>query len=191
MNSQAPVPINPAMQQNLAPAGYGADPYRRHFDPYETQGFMDEGFDILKVLFFILQYRWIIAAFAIIGIVCGIFFTLLQTPLYRATAKVEVLSAGARVFQDIEVLTETNDVRSYETAREKMLSRDLAKRVVFELNLTEDAKFLAPTPSFSLANVFNRIFGESKQQEISELSAEVIAQNNVIFSQFALVVFES
>ena len=172
MNSQAPVPINPAMQQNLAPAGYGADPYRRHFDPYETQDFMDEGFDVLKILFFILQYRWIIAAFAITGIVCGIFFTLLQTPLYRATAKVEVLSAGARVFQDIEVLTETNDVRSYETAREKMLSRDLAKRVVFELNLTEDAKFLAPTPSFSLENVFNRIFGESKKQEITELSAE-------------------
>ena len=53
-----------------------------------------------------------------------------------------------------------------------MLSRELARRVVFELNLTENAKFLAPTPTFSLWNLVSRATGWKPSADLQDLTAE-------------------
>ena len=145
--------------------GVGNDPYR---DPFEDEN----SFDPLKLFWFVIHYRWLIAAFILAGIVSGVVFTYLQTPMYRASAKLEILTAGARIFQDLEVTTQSSGRRAFETAREKMKSRDLARRVVFALNLTEKYDFLAPTPSFSLSNLVSRIFGKTNDTTIEELDAE-------------------
>src|SRR5690606_6229753 len=100
-----------------------------------------------------------IAALAAAGLVAGLVVTMMQTPKYRATAQLEVLVPSARVFQDLEVVSETGDIRAFLTAREKLKSRALAQRVVFQLGLSEKADFLFPTPDFSLANIVRRAFG--------------------------------
>ncbi|MCI5073617.1 polysaccharide biosynthesis tyrosine autokinase [Oricola sp.] len=143
------------------PVGYG------HFAEEE-----EDSLDPLKLIWFVVQYRWLIAAFALAGLAIGVFATYLQTPLYQATTKVEVITPSAKVIQDLELVAQASDLRAFETAREKMLSRDLARRVVFALNLTEDEKFLAPTPSFSLTNLFNRILDRSPSADLEDLSAE-------------------
>ena len=82
------------------------------------------------------------------GLVAGAIVAMMQTPRYRATTTLEVLVPSAKVFQDIEVVSESTDVRAFQTAREKLLSRSLAERVVFQLGLSEKPDFLFPNSGF-------------------------------------------
>src|SRR5687768_10344918 len=123
-----------------------------NYSPYGRDQFdHDEGFNPLKLLFYVVQYRWLIATLSAAGLVAGAVVTMMQTPKYQATAQLEVLVPSAKVFQDIEVMSESGDVRAFLTAREKLRSRALAQRVVFQLGLSEKPEFLSPTPDFSIA----------------------------------------
>ncbi|WP_245479342.1 polysaccharide biosynthesis tyrosine autokinase, partial [Mesorhizobium sp. M7A.F.Ca.CA.001.16.1.1] len=106
------------------------------------------------------------------GLVAGVIVTMMQTPKYQATTQLEVLVPSAKVFQDIEVVSENSDVRAFLTAREKLKSRALAQRVVFQLGLGERPDFLFPTPSFSPSNIVYRAFGMSKSPSIEEKTPE-------------------
>ena len=141
-----------ANQQYRLPAGYQDS---AAFEEDQT------GFDPLKIFWFVVHYRWLIVIFLITGIVSGIVFTFLQTPMYRASAKVEIQAASAKIIQDLEILPQGDDARVFNTAKVKMQSRDLARRVIFKLNLTNKQDFLAPTASFSLTNLLKRAIGVS------------------------------
>ncbi|RUY33145.1 polysaccharide biosynthesis tyrosine autokinase, partial [Mesorhizobium sp. M7A.F.Ca.CA.001.13.2.1] len=119
-----------------------------------------------------VQYRWLIVMMAAAGLVAGVIVTMMQTPKYQATTQLEVLVPSAKVFQDIEVVSENSDVRAFLTAREKLKSRALAQRVVFQLGLGERPDFLFPTPSFSPSNIVYRAFGMSKSPSIEEKTPE-------------------
>ncbi|MCC2099391.1 MAG: hypothetical protein KDJ29_21045, partial [Hyphomicrobiales bacterium] len=89
----------------------------------------EDSLDPLKLIWYVIHYRWLFAAFLLAGLVIGVFVTYLQTPLYRATTDVEVITPSAKVIQDLELVSQSADLRAFETAREKMQSRDLARRV--------------------------------------------------------------
>jgi succinoglycan biosynthesis transport protein ExoP len=50
---------------------------------------VDEPFDPLKLFYLVLHYRWLIAAVLGMGLVLGLVVTLMQTPKYAASARVE------------------------------------------------------------------------------------------------------
>lgn len=141
-------------------------PYGRDFAE------QDQGFNPLKLLFYVVQYRWLIAMMMAAGLVAGAVVTMMQTPKYQATAQLEVLVPSAKVFQDIEVVSENSDIRAFQTAREKLKSRALAQRVVFQLGLSEKPDFLFPTPDFSISNIFYRAFRITKSPLIEEKTPE-------------------
>ncbi|MER9901999.1 polysaccharide biosynthesis tyrosine autokinase [Mesorhizobium sp. M0130] len=147
----------------------GAQNYGSYGGEYSDRG---ESFNPLKLLFYVIQYRWLIVMMAAAGCVAGIIVTMMQTPKYQATTQLEVLVPSAKVFQDIEVVSENSDLRAFQTAREKLKSRALAQRVVFQLGLGEKPDFLFPTPDFSLGNIFYRAFGITKAPSIQERSPE-------------------
>lgn len=171
MRDQPPMPVPypaqhggvPAYPMQSYPYGYGNYP-----DAYEDE----DSFDPLKLFWYVVHYRWLIAAFVLAGLICGALYTFMQTPMYRSSAKIEILTQGARIIEDLEVVSQSFSRNAFETAREKMLSRDLARRVVFDLNLTEDENFLAPTPTFSLSNIFYKTFGIDPSSSISNLTPE-------------------
>ena len=146
--------------------------YNYHgFNPYNNME--EEGtFDPVKLFWYVIHYRLLLVAFFIAAIVLAIFFNFLQTPQYGSNTRIEILTSSAKVFQDLEVTTQSNDLRTFETAKQKMLSRELAKRVVFELGLAEDPEFLAPTPKFALTNITKRFTAGSDKKELGELTAE-------------------
>ncbi|TIT47047.1 MAG: exopolysaccharide biosynthesis protein, partial [Mesorhizobium sp.] len=123
-------------QHQIAGPGHGqalsADLYydgAQNYSPYgRDYSEQDEGFNPLKLLFYVVQYRWLIVMMAAAGLVAGVVVTMMQTPKYQATAQLEVLVPSAKVFQDIEVVSETGDLRAFQTAREKLKSRALAQR---------------------------------------------------------------
>ncbi|MER9133410.1 polysaccharide biosynthesis tyrosine autokinase [Mesorhizobium sp. M0768] len=147
----------------------GAQNYSPYGPDYSEQ---DESFNPLKLLFYAAHYRWLIVTMAAAGLVAGVIVTMMQTPKYQATTQLEVLVPSAKVFQDIEVVSENADVRAFLTAREKLKSRALAQRVVFQLGLSEKPDFLFPTPDFSLSNIFYRAFRISKSPSIQETTPE-------------------
>lgn len=171
------------MNRQLQPGGPGSafpPPSEYLFDGayrYAPYGYREaepepDSFNPLTLLLYVVRYRWLIAFLVAVGLVCGAVFTMMQTPRYRATAQLEVLVPSAKVFQDIEVVSEATDVRSFLTAREKLKSRALAQRAVYELGLTEKEDFLFPKPDFSPANLFSRAFGIDRSTDINEYSPE-------------------
>lgn len=149
----------------------------------------EAAFDPLRLFMFVIKYRLLILSFLLTSVICGFIFTSLQTPLYKATTKVEILSSNVKVFQELETVSQSTDSRAYETARERMKSRDLARRVAFVLNLSENSDFIAPTPSFSFGNLIKKILGISSQVDINSWSPEKrlrravdIIQNNTSVS---------
>lgn len=154
------------------PAPFYGDP-RLLFQDYGYEpAEQNEGINVLRLFFYVVQYRWLLATLAAIGLVAALAVTMMMTPVYHATAQLEVLVPSAKVFQDIEVTAETSDMRSFMTAREKLQTRSLAQRVVFNLGLSERQDFLFPRASFSPLNIFFRAFGIRERVDISTYSAE-------------------
>jgi len=149
------------------PSGYYV-PYGYGYDHSEREG----GFDPLTILFKIVQHRWLIGTLAVLGIVTALIVTMMMTPKYQASARLEVLVPSAKVFQDIEVTSETSDMRAFLTAREKLKSRALAERVVFALRLAEKPDFLFPRADFSPLNLLYRAFRISGSKDVNDVSAE-------------------
>ncbi|MAY64103.1 MAG: exopolysaccharide biosynthesis protein [Rhizobiales bacterium] len=143
-----------------------------NFDGMQRSG----GIDAIGLFFRVIEYRWLIGGIVTVGLIMAFLVTLIQTPKYQAVAKLEVVVPSARVFQDIEVFSESSDIRAYQTARERLKSRALAERVVFALNLTEREDFLFPRKSFSLANIFNRAFGAEPKVEKIDLPHDTLVR---------------
>lgn len=144
-----------------------------HGQPYGYGLHDDESrFDLLSILFRILHHRWLIASLAILGLMLALVATMMMTPKYQASAQLEVLVPSAKVFQDIEVTSESTDIRAFQTAREKLKSRALAERVVFALQLSEKSDFLSPRADFSPLNLLYRAFGISATAGVDDLTAE-------------------
>ncbi len=164
-----------------APAGHGGSGHllRQDIPPYDPGGYIrypevDErdSFNPLQLIFYALQYRWLIAAILAVGLVIGFAITMMQTPKYEASARLEVETASARVVQDLQMVNEGADVRAFLTARERLKSRALAQRVVLSLGLSEQAAFLFPAPDFALGNIFRRAFGFQSSENLADYSPE-------------------
>lgn len=133
-----------------------------------------DSIDILAILTYLLRYRWMIAILLVIGMLSGLMITWMLTPQYRATAKLEIMVPSARVFQDMGIVSEAADLRDFETAAEKLKSRALAQRVVYELGLTNQPEFLFPNPSFAFSNVLARAFNMPVGENLDDYTPEAL-----------------
>src|SRR5690606_9530581 len=79
---------------------------------------------------------------------------------------------SAKVFEDLQVVTETTDMRAHMTAAEKLKSRALAQRVVYALGLSEEPEFLFPNPDFGISNLLARAFGRLYSHELGDYTPE-------------------
>src|SRR5690606_30513883 len=159
---------------------YLVDP--ANYNPYGHAEAEREGLiDPLKILFLLVQYRWLLAFLVACAIVVGVVVTFMTTPVYQSSVRLEIMTPSARVFQDLEVVSETSDIRAFQTAREKIMSRALAQRVVYELGLADKNDFLYPAPNFSPVNILNRAFGLSLGQQLAD--PDPAARENLAISR--------
>ncbi len=167
---QAPLGL-PGRSQALA-AHY--DLPLRHMGGYETEveTERDDSLNPLKLLLLALHYRFLLLTLIVVGLFGGVIYTYMQTPKYQASTRVEIMMPSAKVFQDMEMVSEGTDMRAFLTAREKLRSRALAQRVAFQLGLTERADFLFPKPEFSVFNVLSRAFGLHHTPAVDETTPE-------------------
>lgn len=146
------------------PHGYG------HVPPIPEDEL--RSFNPLVVILYVLRYRWLIAVLLVTGLAAGVVVTWMQTPQYRATARLEIMAPSAKVFEDLQVVSETTDIRTHLTAAEKLKSHALAQRVVFELGLADEPEFLFPNPDFGISNLIARAFGRIFSQDLNDYTPE-------------------
>jgi len=100
----------------------------------------------------VVEYYWqiaknnrlLIAAILVGAIVLGILATLLATPQFRATTRVEISRSDENVtnVEAVQVDDLDRDNQYFETQYELLRARSLAERVVRTAKLTQDAAFI-------------------------------------------------
>jgi len=162
MVPQSGLPAHPRMEQE---GYYGVN-------LTEDQG--GTSFDPLKLMWYVVHYRWLLAAFLLAGLVIGFGFSKLQVPLYRSTVILEHLTSSAKVFREFEVTSESrlHQRVALETTLNKLKSRNLARRVVYKLNLSEKPAFYLDRSNFSPIRILKRAFGLKNNFSNKNLNAE-------------------
>ncbi|WP_306118177.1 MULTISPECIES: polysaccharide biosynthesis tyrosine autokinase [unclassified Roseitalea] len=89
------------------------------------------------------RHRWTITASVSVCLLLGALITLVQTPVYRAVSKIEIVAPDTGEIAELGIAAADPGLRAVETARSRLVSRDLAGRVVEALDLTGHEGFLA------------------------------------------------
>jgi succinoglycan biosynthesis transport protein ExoP len=162
-----------------SPAVYQREP--QGYGPYGDED--TRPFDIFKYLRILSKHKWLIAG--VTGIVLAItaVSTFMTTPVYQATASIQIDRDTKKIIEKGEVeFEDTSGQEYYQTQYQLLSSRSLAERVATALRLGDDSAFntrVSPT----LFNLFrgklksflsSLIFSEEKPQA-EELSAEPTA----------------
>jgi succinoglycan biosynthesis transport protein ExoP len=129
----------------LVPANQGV-PLQR--DPYAPiggygQSMSDAGPSLVQILHEVLRIlnkrKWLIASVALAFVVIGAVRTLMITPLYTASVRLQIDRNAARVMESGNVApVEGYDAEFLRTNYELLQSRSMAERVASALKLGED-----------------------------------------------------
>jgi capsular exopolysaccharide synthesis family protein len=121
----------------------------------------DEEVHLRDYLNVILKRKWIVAIFLISVVVTTIILTLMTTPLYKSTAVVRIDKDTPNVLNFKGVQIPTPGVDYYQTQYEIFKSRNLAERVIRNLNLDENDDFLPVESKLSKIKrlIFNNTIG--------------------------------
>ena len=115
--------------------------YEEGHDPYGSA--WDQPL-ISQVMNALLRFKWLILAIVAASLILGAIVTLLATPLYSATTRLEISREQANV-TNVENLESTESRRNqefYETQYALLQSKTLAERVAKQLDLANNDDFL-------------------------------------------------
>ena len=152
--SGAETPIAQAARSPFGSPGYPS---------YGVPGQGDEvplAVTLRQYLYMVVKRKWLILSVALAFTVLGSVRTLMQTPLYMATVRIQIEREAAKVVEG----GSTNPVEAgstdfLRTQYELLKSRGMAERVVSAQRLAEDTSFLKPR-DLSLLGIFDRFRGE-------------------------------
>ena len=123
--------------------------------------------------------KWVILSVAAACVAIGILITLMTTPLYTATVRLQIDRNVAKVVEGGNVTpTEGADFEFMKTQYELLMGRAIGERVASSLKLGEDADFLKPR-EFSVLGAIRGLFA-SKSDGPSAANRESAAAGIVI-----------
>ncbi|MCP1198397.1 polysaccharide biosynthesis tyrosine autokinase [Notoacmeibacter sp. MSK16QG-6] len=131
--------------------------YSRSYGSIEVED--EKEIDLLAILGHAIRWRWLIGIFLLVGLLLGLIYSIVAPKMYLATARLELTMPTAKVLQDIELTATTSDERAIMTAIERIKSRSIAQRIVADLDLAQNNRFLALNGGLSLSNILERAFG--------------------------------
>lgn len=140
------------------------------------------GFDFYKYLRIITKYRWLILGILLTSLLVAIAATFLMTPVYRATASIQIDRESLNIVKVDGVQPDegqTGGQDFYQTQYELLASRSLAERVSSTLGLATDKSFNAKTKS-ALDLGKELIFGEKPASEAQQdINQEELSRRTV------------
>ena len=90
----------------------------------------------------ISEWRWLILGAVAVALAGAVVITFLTTPLYRASAVIEINPPAIQIMEESKAKTTSNDREYLATQYGLLASKSLAERVAQELNLASNAAFL-------------------------------------------------
>ncbi len=150
-----------------------ARPYS--YFPMEEELANDKQFDINKYIRVLINYRWLIAGMTLSSILVAVAITYMITPIYRATARIEIDRETINVAgkDNLQQDAGNTGIEFYQTQYELLNSRSLAERVVTTLGLRTDPKFPPKADTFSILGlVRGLVYGDKKSPVVTDKSFE-------------------
>lgn len=160
-------------QQQMGPI----DAYRQNGQAYpyfpNQDGLGKEAgsFDFYKYLRVATKYRWMILGILTTCVVLAVGLTMLMTPIYRATATIQIDRETANIVKVDGVQPEENQAgpEFFQTQYELLASRTLAEKVVTAVNLANDPVFNLQTQSL-IGLIKKTIYGAPTDESVLEPS---------------------
>ncbi|PZF78779.1 hypothetical protein DK847_02995 [Aestuariivirga litoralis] len=152
MNQVPQIPDNSRRDEGGRRAMQAADAARdTRLDVYqEPQGYGPYGdedtkaFDVFKYLRIVTKYKWLIAGIALAVFAVTAVSTFMTTPIYKATASIQIDREATKVLDKGDVGNEESGGEDfYNTQYQLLQSRTLAERVAAALALANDKEFNA------------------------------------------------
>jgi uncharacterized protein involved in exopolysaccharide biosynthesis len=133
-----------AQANESRPALHATDLYGANAAAYD-----DPALDYRKYIGILIKHRWLIAGIAAVSLGVGLFYTLLQTPTYRASATIQIKRESANIsgIAGLETVEAGRGSEFYQTQYELLQSRALAERVVSTVGLADTPQLYEPQPS--------------------------------------------
>jgi capsular exopolysaccharide synthesis family protein len=156
-------------------------------DPYAPLGLetapFSQGTDLAvqlrQYLYMVLKRRWLILGMALAFFILGGVQTLLKTPLYSATVRIQIEREPAKIVEGgAATAVETGSTDFLRTQYELLKSRGMAERVVSALHLYDDDNFFKPRD----VSPFSLLFSSKKElpsPTVRQGRAAKIVQSNV------------
>lgn len=95
-----------------------------------------------EMLSVVLARKWMIVAIMLMGVAAAYAFTISQTPMFKATATVEIEPEEVEVIEGSDVGPSAfSDAQAIQTQLTLLQSRSLTERVAEELNLASDERY--------------------------------------------------
>lgn len=121
----------------------------------------DYRYFFFKYLGIALKHRWLIGAFILVALALGFVATFVTTPIYRATATIQIDRRAPKVVK-VDAADTSSEIRSdrrfYQTQYDILRSRSLAERVASHLDLGNAASFLHPQSHSAWALLWAKLF---------------------------------
>ena len=115
--------------------------------------------DLREYLRILVKHRWMILSIVVAALVLGAVTTLMKTPLYTSTVRLQIDRNAAKVVQGGDVTPDAADQDDFMgTQYELLKGRAMADRVASALNLGEDSNFFRPR-QFSIFGFVEGLFG--------------------------------
>ena len=152
--------------------------YRRDGNPYPYYSNFEQpqeeasGFDFYKYLRIAIKHRWLILGSMVTTTLLAVALTFLMTPIYRATASIQIDRQAMEVVdvKNLQPENSSNGLEFYQTQYELLASRSLAERVTSTLGLTDDAAYNTKDASL-VATLKALVLGAEKKSD-DETNAE-------------------
>lgn len=167
------------------------------------EGDEEEGsFDLLKYWHVIVKRKWTVLSVFVIVLLTGVMMTMLTTPMYRATATVQIERQAARVVNvpGMEPIEGIYDFEFYETQFQLLRSRSMAEKVAAGLD-PEDPVFEvmgAPSPMSKLMQIVlgfgqseRKIDPEQRRRDLVNLVRNGLTIEPVVKSRLVRIHFDS
>ncbi len=155
IDAAVPAVVKPGGRAALQPSP-GYPPPLEFFEPSTD----DLKSQMLRHLRVIIKRRWLISGVVGITLALGFLSTMLMTPIYSASATLQIDRQAPKVVDDgSEDRGSPYDPEFYQTQYELLKSRSLAERVVASLNLTENALLFGTREPGWLGKIWRGFFG--------------------------------
>ena len=127
------------------------------------------GFSPAELLYAVLRHRKLIITFLLASLAAALIYTALQPSVYQGLSRMEVLPETVKAVQDFQMVRDNNQDRAVMTAREWLVSGDVAKRVGGDLNLSQNDAFMAQMVGKAANGLFARFFRSDTSAKIAKI----------------------